>query len=577
MDHPSVATRKGFMSRRRLTDSDLVARAYRLGTTLRLCRRDDARVIRELHEEKSADEVETLDKVTFCDEFLHFVQGLGVLSLLDELDPKVRVRATIGWAALIGTYLLRILLAVPSMPQLEGLILTDPALMALFGLAAFVERGVTRRGLSRAQQLPKVRGAFSGEVLADSLARCSVLVMARVFNGVVRRLAQGGFFPKDVHGVIDCTDLETTPKYRTMDGSPVASVAREKRPDHRNNRHAPKVWTTVWGWKVWLMFCPVSGIPIALYVDRINVDDRVWMLALVVQGQENLGGRLRTVTFDRGFWDGQDLWHVARYVPFFIPGRADLGVTQEARRLAQEAYRRWKRGLPVEDGLVATRPIAVTTGRGKKRRTEEKLLVVVGFSGLPCDTYAAEPPKSKVYSKSFQPGQLQAVVVMEDPTYPSAKEDEPLVILTPQPLREAKDVLFAYDRFDARGVIENSGNKEAKRAWNLEAPLEKSEQAVYLHAHMVFLTMGLMAAFRAHQAGEEEAEACGEDTGMARYRREIQRANRGKVVVRSGDCYAVLWNWELAVLLGIHLRWHPGETAEAILQRYGATTGGPAP
>jgi hypothetical protein len=558
------------MSRRRLSDSDLVGRAYRLGTTLRLCERDDARVIGEVHEKRKADDVESLDKVSFCDDFLHFAQGLGVLDLLNELDPKTRVRATIGWAALIGTYILRLLLGVPSMPQLEGLVLTDPALMGLFALAMFVERGVTRRGLSRAQRLPKVRGAFSGEVIADTLVRCSLLTISRVFNAVMRKLAEGGFFPKNVHAVIDCTDLEATPKFRMLGGVPVASVAREKRPDHRNNRHAPKVYTTVWGWKVWLMFCPVSGIPVAMYVDRINVDDRTWLLALVVQGKENLGGRLRSVSLDRGFWDGQDLWHVAQQVPFFIPGRADLETTKEARRLGLEAYGRWKRGLPVEDALVATRPVRVTTGRGKKRRTEEKLLVVVGLSELPCDTYAKQAPKSKLNSKSFEPGRLQAAVVLEDPTYPSANPDEPLVILTPQPMREAKDALFAYDRFDARGVIENSANKEGKRAWNLEAPLEKSEPAVYLHAHLVFLTMAVMAAFRAQQLTEAKAEAHGEDTGMAQYRRDLQRANRGKAVIRLGNYYAVLWNWELAVLLGLDLNWHPGETAEGILARYGA-------
>jgi hypothetical protein len=143
-------------------------------------------------------------------------------------------------------------------------------------------------------------------------------------------------------------------------------------------------------------------------------------------------------------------------------------------------------------------------------------------------------------------------------------------------------VLYAYDRFDDRSVIENSGNKEAKQAWKLEAPLEKSEAAVYLHTFMVFMMMALMAAFRAQEEVDNKALAQGKDTGMERYRREVERANRDKVLVRDGECYAVLWAWELAVLGGMQLRWHDTESVETILARYGVVStkgkpGGPSP
>jgi hypothetical protein len=141
------------------------------------------------------------------------------------------------------------------------------------------------------------------------------------------------------------------------------------------------------------------------------------------------------------------------------------------------------------------------------------------------------------------------------------------------PTDSAEDPLFAYDRFDDRSVIENSGNKEAKQAWHLQAPLEKSEAAVYLNAFMVFMMMALMAAFRARQVAEEKACARGQDTGMERYRREIERTNRDKVLVREGDCYAILWTWELAVLAGLQLRHHATESVEAILERYGVVSG----
>jgi hypothetical protein len=560
--------------RRKLTDAETAARLARLGKTLHLCQRDDAAVVTALHEHQVVDDVEALDKVGFFDEFFTFLKQLKVWPWLEALDPGQRVRASISWAAMVGVYVMRIVLGVPSVPQTEGVILTDPALMTLFELAAFVQTGVTRRGLARAHRLPAVRGAFSGEAMVDALVQVSLVALARTFNAVVKLLAGAGYFPRRVHAVVDCTDCEATPKYRMVGGGPVASVTRYKRPDHKHNRHAPKVATTVWGWKVWLMFCPLSGIPIALYVDRINVDDRVWMLALVLQGQANLGERLTTVSFDRGFWDGQALYWVAQHVPFFIPGKADLEITREARRAAGEVYARQQQGRPVADAVVATRALTVVRGRGTHRREAREELIAIGLPGLDCPTYAAAPPGSKVHAKAFVSGRLNAAVVLADPTYPHADPDEPLVILTCAPLESPRDVLFAYDRFDARGVIENAGHKQAKREWTLEAPLEKSEAAVYLHVHLVFLLLGLLAAFRAQQAAEQTAEARGEDTGMARYRRAVARANRDKVLVRDGDRYAILWAWELAVLAGLRLRWHPAETAATILARYGVGPGG---
>ena len=94
-----------------------------------------------------------------------------------------------------------------------------------------------------------------------------------------------------------------------------------------------------------------------------------------------------------------------------------------------------------------------------------------------------------------------------------------------------------------------------------------------MHVHCVFLLRGPRAAFRAQEA----AEARGEETGMARYRRAVERANRDKVLVRDGDRYAILWAWELAVLAGLRLRWHPAETAATILARYAGRGDGPSP
>lgn len=64
--------------------------------------------------------------------------------------------------------------------------------MALVGLAAFVQTGLTRRGLSRAHRLPAVRGAFSGEGMVVPLVQVSLLALARTFTAAVKLLAEAG-------------------------------------------------------------------------------------------------------------------------------------------------------------------------------------------------------------------------------------------------------------------------------------------------------------------------------------------------------------------------------------------------
>jgi hypothetical protein len=558
---------------RKLARGDLEANLARttekLGTTLRLCTRDDAEVLETFYETRAVDEVHALDKATFFDEFFTFLRELGVWRHLEALEPERGWAPLIAWPAIIGVYIMRILLGIPSMPQTDGLILTDPALMNLFGLAAFVETGITQRGVSRAKSLPDQRGAFSGDAMADVVVRIALVGMAKVFNAVIALLAQEGFFPKEVHAVVDTTDAEATPTYETLEGSAVESVTRKKRPQHANNRHAPKTHTTIWGWKVWLMWCPQSGIPVALVVDRINVDDREWMVALVVQGQANLGGRLASVSFDRGFLDGVDLYRVGELLPFYIPGRKDMEVTCYARRLGHRVGMSYRKGMPSPEGIVATKRLRFVSGRGKNRKEEWKELLLVGISAIPFDTYAPEEVGSRIHSKKFRPNEINAVVVVADPRYPKEKPEEALVILTNMPLGAAAQVLSAYEHFLSRSRIENSGNKEAKQPWKLEAPLKRSEAALILHVHLVFLLMGLLSAFRTRKEREEKKEAKGERTGMASYRRELAMANRDKLLIRIGDRYGVFRTWEIMVLLGVQVGLHAEHTPESILARYG--------
>jgi hypothetical protein len=96
---------------------------------------------------------------------------------------------------------------------------------------------------------------------------------------------------------------------------------------------------------------------------------------------------------------------------------------------------------------------------------------------------------------------------------------------------------------------------------------------------MVFLCMALVEGFRACRSVSDKAERRGQETGISRYRRALQQSNRDRLLVLIGAQYAIVRNYEFALLLGAKVRLHedPGETVEQVLARYGVTLPLPTP
>jgi len=122
-------------------------------------------------------------------------------------------------------------------------------------------------------------------------------------------------------------------------------------------------------------------------------------------------------------------------------------------------------------------------------------------------------------------------------------------------------------------LIENTCNREAKEHWWLEHHPKRSESGVRVQAVFVFVCMALVAGFRAYKSKTDESERRGQDTGIARYRRELAARNRDKLLVFIGAHFAILRSYEFALLTGVTVRERQatGETVEAVLQRYRAT------
>lgn len=535
-------------------------------------RRDDAKVALEVHRSHAIDRICALDEAAFFDELFHYLREIGAWPLLEQLDPGDRKGALIPFLQFVLFTIMRCVGGVQSMLATHELLLTDEALMGLLGFTAVqVEQGSTERGLSRRTQPVDIRGPFSYETVADNLVKLGTEKLEAMFNGVIRCLAAQGIFPKHIDCVLDGTDDEATPSYQTDDGREVPHVTREKRPDVRANRHAKKVEVTVFGWKVWIVWEATTKIPLALRIDGINVADNEHALAVLQQAKDNVAqhATLRSVALDRGFLDGKLFWAIEHQLGLviYVPAKSNLVIAQEARRIARQAAEQTEQGRTLEGCVYRQRRRTVTRGAGKKATTETLTTLVVGIRELPADWWTEHGSSSESNSKTFQPKLLRATVVLQWDGVP-AQVGKEVVLLTTDP---ADDPFVAFDAYDDRSLIENECNREAKEHWFLEHHPKRTEAGVRVHAYFVFFCMALVAAFRLYKAKIDAAERRGQDTGIARYRRQLEMHNRDKVVVFVGEHFGILKSWEFAVLVGVTVRERAvmGETSQTVLRRYG--------
>ena len=82
----------------------------------RLCwqvaRRDDTRVARRLYRKQVVDGVYRLDEGAVLDDFFHFLQELGVVDLLDEVQGTAIQREMVPFVQYVLLYGLKTLLAL---------------------------------------------------------------------------------------------------------------------------------------------------------------------------------------------------------------------------------------------------------------------------------------------------------------------------------------------------------------------------------------------------------------------------------------------------------------------------------
>jgi hypothetical protein len=131
----------------------------------RLCwqvaRRDDARVARRLYRKQVVDGVYRLDEGAWLDGFFHFLQQLGVVDLLGDVQGTAVRRKMVPCVQYLLLYSLKTLFGIESLHALPTWLFSDEALMRLVGFKAHqVRHGVCQRGAApyRAHLLGRARG-----------------------------------------------------------------------------------------------------------------------------------------------------------------------------------------------------------------------------------------------------------------------------------------------------------------------------------------------------------------------------------------------------------------------------------
>jgi len=517
--------------------------------------RDQAGIANGLAEGRDITEIYGLGEATLFDEFLCFLDKIGLAAHFPTLDPHRTQRASnVRFHPALLIYLMRVTAGLGFFWHIDPVLLHSPSLMRLVGFnAREVREGTTARGRHRTPRGPqdepsdpsleRVRGPYCPESIAEEISHITPEALERFFNQAIRLLAAHGFYPKKVHAVLDATDIEST---QSCEGC--GKVTKEKAPEVRaRNGRVRKIKVSVFGFKAWIVWDSNSRLPLALRFRTIEVPDIEMAQEVVAQAVENLGdhAKIASLAIDRGFLDGQFLWwlHDRQHITFFIPAKTNLAVYQDALSLAStqtpvvRSHQRWE-------------------GHGNKRTPLTDRWELVGLTGLTSAGFYSELGSgSHEHRKDFVPNPLNAVVVLDDPYKQHNPHTDTLVLLTNGPVQIRSAAFAAYDSYDARSEIENGLNREAKQAWFIERPARNTLGGFRSHVYLTFLVMGLTTAFRAWLEAEDKSvpglpPRAQPMTGIRKFRERVRQESANCLIVFEGERYAIFEAYEIAILLG---------------------------
>ena len=550
---------------------DLIKRAsQRIAERLTWCiaHRDQAGIAKDLAEGKDISEVYGLGEAGLFDEFFYFLDQFGIMDLFLGLDPHHTKRSSnITFPAVILIYVMRVVAGLAFFWHIHPVLLRSQPLMRIVGFnGTQIRDGTSQRGKKSScapapnqNAVENIRGPLCPDSIAGYIQAISAHALERLFNRVICILAATSFFPKRIDALLDSSEIQST---EICEGC--GKVSKEKAPllRHRKGR-IRKVVETVFGFKLWVIWDPVSRLPLAIRFATIERSDLEFSREVVSQAVSNLAphATITSLAIDRAFMDGPFLWWLTETmrIIFYIPAKTTMNVYRDALSL-------------LETGIAQTRERKRAIGAGKNKTTVMDRWHVVGIEGLLSAGFYGEKGSGSHENRSdFTPNPINAVVVVDDPYKVNNPHTDTLVILTNASVHKP---LKVYDGYDARSEIENTVFREAKQAWFIQRAPRNNASAFRAHVYLTIITMALTTAFQTWMDQQDRLHQSGKETGIRKFRQKVKQENGNKLILFDEHRYAIFDTYEVFILCGRSVLMPTGVpetiTKTDILLKYGA-------
>lgn len=393
--------------------------------------------------------------------YLKFCNLLNVFILFSEVEAKGYQRQMFNSEILLSLYLFKVLLGIKYLNEVTLKLFSDIGLMKLLGFSAKdLREGTNKRGNGKSKPLHK-------DSLGDGMSNFLPEEMEELFNEVIKKLIRFGILKGKITAIVDGTNFETTELY---DGRGKKTITHKKR-DKKGK--LVEIEEHIYGFKVIYLYDYQSRIPLSVKIVQIQEHENQFLLELITQAEEN-GAEIDIVLIDKGFIDGKNLWRIKNEygIDFVIPAKSNMHITELARNSGE---------------------IGIWEERKENKKKKHPHLKLYGTSGLRIwDEYISPENTIHKNSKAFLPDGLNAVVITEWKNINFNHGNEP-VLLTSLPVDKPLEIDGLYD---LRSLIENTGNRELKQAWNLKNSPQKTENALKAHVFMTMIGFALCHAFR---------------------------------------------------------------------------------
>lgn len=360
-------------------------------------------LVREKLRQKKFDDV-CLSSWGNLDEFIHFIISFGIFAMLAQLG------LTTGHSG-IPVYLLAMLAFVKPLFGIRfddniKYLFQDHHVLRLLGFnIKHIEEGYSKRTRENGSK------PIHPNTLRNFLATLGYKETTGLMVKVVRKLFELGV----IRGHNFSIDTKTI--FKDSPGFEYAKKVFDYKGKRKNRR----------GYKVSIIQHIKSQIIVAVIITPANVSDNNLLLLTLRHAITILGeGVIKTLLFDRGYWDGKTLVRLKRDygIDFMVPAKSNFLVTKRLKREAEkEGFDKIKPGLEI------------------------KLF-------------------NDITDAPNYDGNLQAIVVKDEKAKKKRKTHQPVhVYLTSLSWESA---LALYQGYRRRWIIENNAIKELCQYWILE-------------------------------------------------------------------------------------------------------------